>query len=281
MLCRLALATLLAAAPGALAGAQERPVIADYLLTIGGDTDPRTVGGHMTPSPYTGTHRLAVPLRRDQRQILGYRFFKEKRRDNALATARRAWDAFAAECAAKGGAVEDNGSPVALAFRNRVLEDVEYREAGAKHFWTGLTAVCSRGQEEVLGGLLAAVYDPTAANGPASLLLGPVPIQTAVYAYKGTAIPSLAQLRREDALADARLADQERLREREGQLINAFQTNLEVGSETSCGTVIQVRGPMAEVAVPATTTTPKGQSTFWSKRDRLFPVGRGPCVYGL
>jgi hypothetical protein len=61
----------------------------------------------------------------------------------------------------------------------------------------------------------------------------------------------------------------------------AFRKAMAVGSETNCGTVIQLRGPMVEIAVPAYRNTPNGQSTFWSKRDRLYPIGPALCSYGL
>ncbi|KQN72970.1 hypothetical protein ASE91_18135, partial [Sphingomonas sp. Leaf62] len=49
----------------------------------------------------------------------------------------------------------------------------------------------------------------------------------------------------------------------------AFQKDIAVGTETNCGTVIQVRGAMVEIALPPVRPTPNGQSTFWSKRTAL------------
>lgn len=39
------------------------------------------------------------------------------------------------------------------------------------------------------------------------------------------------------------------------------------------GTVIQIRGPIVEIAVPPVRLTPNGQSTFWSKRAVLARPG--------
>ncbi len=61
----------------------------------------------------------------------------------------------------------------------------------------------------------------------------------------------------------------------------AFQKDIVVGTETNCGTVIQVRGPMVEIAVPPVRPTPNGQSTFWSKRTALTHPGPALCTYGL
>lgn len=256
------------------ASAQEQEGIAEFLDTIGGDTNIKTVDGHMTPSPYTGTHRVTVPLRRDANQLLGYRFFKEKLRDDGMVTAIRGRDAFAAECIGKGGVIEPDTSPVTEVFQKRVLADIAYPNSGAKHRWTGLVAVCTRGDDTVLGGYLAAVYDTTAVPS----ILGRPPTKTAIYAYRGRAIQSADALRGEAADQVARYTQQQRKNE---ALLAAFREGLDVGSVTSCGTVIQIRGPMVEIAVPPTTLTPNGQSTFWANRERIYPVGRDPCLFGL
>lgn len=256
------------------AGAQEQNGIADFLNIIGGDTELRTVDGHMKPSPYTGTHRLTVPLRRDANHLLGYRFFKEKLRDDGMVTANRGREAFADECVAKGGTIEPETSPVTEAFHKRVLTDIAHQDYGTKHRWTGLVAVCTRGGDTVLGGYLAAVYDPTAAPS----IFGRTPTKTAIYAYRSRAILSARALQSDATYREERFVEQQRQNE---ALLVTFREGLDVGSATSCGTVIQVRGPMVEIALPPTSLTPNGQSTFWAKRERLYPVGRDPCLFGL
>ena len=274
LLAALAAPTLAQQADPPPASGQQPPAIADFLGTIGGNTDIRTVDGHLAPNPYTGFHRLTVPLERDRGRILGYRFFKEKRRDNATATAEAARTAFSAECEGKGGTIEPDNSEVATAFHRRIAADIEYLEPSAKHFWVAITAVCSRGPAEVMGGFLAAVYDPTEAAGMMSLLVGPTPTKTAVYAYGPYRIAGAAPLReRQKAVMADVAAEQER--------IEAFQRDLAIGSVTNCGTVIEVRGPMIEIAVPPTMLTPNGQATFWSRRDALRPAGSAPCTFGL
>ena len=62
---------------------------------------------------------------------------------------------------------------------------------------------------------------------------------------------------------------------------DAFRQTLAIGTETNCGTVIQIRRPMVEIAVLPVRLTPNGQSTFWSKRTVLARSGIAPCTYGL
>lgn len=260
-----------AAAP--VAG-QRVPAVADFLGSIGGNTDIRTVDGQFAPSPYTGFHRLTVPLERDRDLVLGYRFFKEKRRDNAIATAEAARAAFAAECREKGGMIEPTTSEVATAFHRQIADGIEYREPGAKHFWVAITDVCSRGPATIMGGFLAAVYDSTAAAGAISAIVGRVPTKTAVYAYSANRIASAAALQARQTRASNEIKAEQDWHE-------AFQRDLAIGTDTNCGTVIQIRGPMIEIAVPPDRLTPNGQSTFWSRRDALRPPRSAPCTFGL
>lgn len=267
-------ATFIGVFAAAPAVGQQQPAISDFLSTIGGDTDIRTVDGHFTPSPYTGTLRLTVPLERDRGRILGYRFFREKRRDNATATAEAARNAFSTECREKGGAIEPTASEVAMAFHRQIADGIEYREPGAKHFWVAITAVCSRGPATIMGGFLAAVYDPTAAAGVISAIVGRVPTQTAIYAYGPNRIASAAALQARQTRASNEIKAEQDWHE-------AFQRDLAIGTDTNCGTVIQIRGPMIEIAMPPDRLTPNGQSTFWSRRDALRPPRSAPCTFGL
>jgi hypothetical protein len=82
---------------------------------------------------------------------------------------------------------------------------------------------------------------------------------TAIYAFRPDQIESRASL--VAAISRSTVAaeiDQANERAR----AEAFRNDMAVGTETNCGTVIQLRGPMVEVAVPAYPTTPNGQSTF-------------------
>lgn len=184
---------------------QQTPGIADFLGTIGGDTDMKTSGSLRTrPSPQV------YPLLDDAPEIIGYRFFSEKLPANGSATALRARDAFAAECATKGGQVEPEESNTARPFRDRTWGKRLPPRSGYKHFWSGISAVCSRGPGQVLGGFVAITYDTTevATKGDLGTRLlsriSTVPTRTAVYAYRPGLIragPSL-QVREATILAE-------------------------------------------------------------------------------
>ena len=251
------------------------PAIADFLTTIGGDTAMKTSGSSPSdPDPQI------YPLLRDEPEIIGYRFFAQKLTANGSATAERARNAFAQECAAKGGHLEPDDGDVIRSFRERVLRRRLPPRGSFKHFWSGMSAVCSRSPSEVMGGFVAITYDTTevASKGDfGSRLLSrisTIPTRTAVYAYRPGLIRSAASLQGEKA---AKLADFE-AKQRGAE---AFRRDLTLGTETNCGTVIQIRGPMVEIAVPPVRLTPNGQSTFWSKRTVVAPPGMAPCTYGL
>ena len=270
-----AVAALTAALAGVPAMAQQSLGVADFLTTIGGDTDVKTSGSLRTrPSPQV------FPLLDDADEIIGYRFFSEKITANGSATAERARDAFAQECTAKGGRLEPEEGDAARTFCDRALGRRLPPRGEFKHFWSGISAVCSRGPDQVLGGFVAITYDTTevATKGDLGSRLmsrvSMVPTRTAVYAYRPDHIRSAAWFQRAQ---DSYVADREaELKRRE-----AFRRDLAIGTVTNCDTVIQIRGPMVEVAVPPTMLTPNGQSTFWSRRDALAPTFSTPCTYGL
>ncbi|WP_147276301.1 hypothetical protein [Sphingomonas aracearum] len=270
-----AFAALTVALAGMPAMAQQPPGVADFLSTIGGDTDMKTSGSLRTrPSPQV------FPLLDDAEEIIGYRFFAEKITADGSATAVRARDAFAHECVAKGGRIEPEDGDAARSFRDRALGRRLPPRGEFKHFWSGISAVCSRGPDQVLGGFVAITYDTTevATKGDLGSRLishvSMIPTRTAVYAYRPDQIRSAAWFQRAQ---DSYVAD----REAEQKRREAFRRDLAIGTVTNCGTVIQIRGPMVEIAVPPTTLTPNGQSTFWSRRDTLAPTFSTPCTYGL
>lgn len=212
--------------------------------------------------------------------VIGYRFFSEKLAANGSATAERAQAAFAQECTAKGGHIEPEDGEVARSFRERVLGRRLPPRGSYKHFWSGLSAVCARSPSEVMGGFVAIIFDNTelATKGDfGARLFSKISLmatRTAVYAYRPDRIPTAASFERREAALRADDAAEQKANE-------AFRRTLAIGTETNCGTVIQIRGPMVEIAVPPVRLTPNGQSTFWSKRTVLARFGIAPCTYGL
>jgi len=263
---------LLVASPGDVTSG---PAIADFLTIIGGDTAMKTSGSMPSdPSPQI------YPLVRDESEIIGYRFFAEKLTANGSATAERVRGVFAQECAAKGGRIEPEDGEIARSFHNRVLGHRLPPRGSFKHFWSGVSAVCVRSPSEFMGGFVAITFDNTelVTKGDIGARLfsriSLMPTRTAVYAYRPDRIRSAASFQAQQA---ARRADNVA----EQQTQEAFRRDLAVGTETNCATVIEIRGPMVEIAVPPVRLTPNGQSTFWSKRDVLALPGIAPCTYGL
>ncbi len=251
------------------------PGVADFLTTIGGDTEIKTSGSILSdPSPQL------YPLVRDGSEVVGYRFFAEKLTANGSATAEWAKTAFAHECTAKGGHIEPEDGKVARSFRERVLGRRLPPRGSFKHFWSGVTAVCARSSSEAMGGFVAITFDNTelATKGDLGARLfskiSLMATRTAVYAYRPDRIRTAASFETQESALRADDAAEQRTDE-------AFQRDLVIGTETNCGTVIQIRGPMVEIAVPPVRLTPNGQSTFWSKRTVLARPGIVPCTYGL
>jgi hypothetical protein len=78
---------------------------------------------------------------------------------------------------------------------------------------------------------------------------------------------------------DRRLAAQREAAER--TRLEPFRAGLKIGSQTSCGLFIDVRGPIVEVQLPANMIGPNGETRFWLPRDTLTdapPAAR--CTYG-
>ncbi|MGW8191898.1 hypothetical protein [Sphingomonas hankookensis] len=149
-----------------------------------------------------------------------------------------------------------------------------------KHFWSGLSAVCACSPSEVMGGFVAITFHNTelATKGDLGARLfskiSLMATRTAVYAYCPDRITTATSFEAREATLRADFAAEHKTNE-------AFRRTLAIGTETNCGAVIQIRGSMVEIAVPAVRLTPNGQSTSWSKRTVLARPGIAPCSYGL
>lgn len=266
-------------------GQQQERVVADFLTTIGGDTSVKTVGADKNPAA-----PQIQPLTRDAADIVGHRFFKENMGVKRPVAVARAQAAFARECQAKGGRMLLDNDPAIRAFHQRRVAPI-LPKGEAFHVWQGQASICAGPSGQALGGLVAISeskgIEPSNHSGSSALvgLLMPSYIRTAVYAYHPRSIAAVTPA----ITAAGRLAESQQQivdhfaaqRRLELKRDDAFRKAMEVGTETNCGTVIQVRGPMVEVALPPMRTTPKGQSTFWSRKTVLFPPGPTICTFGL
>ena len=250
------------------------PEITDFLLSIGGSTEVKTVG-RSSPEARPGTDNAT--------EILGARYYKDKLTSDPTSRMREARTAFEAECGAKGGSLEAEDSATSQEFFARVLGDLT-RPTGYKHQWRGLVAICTGPDGIPWGGIAAIMQDNSGVVGgdPAVGLLNalaPLKTPTAVFAFSPRRIRPNAVVAQE-VLARQQAVDQIRI-DRERRVAEFRSKPLPIGTETNCGTVIEVRGPMAEIALGGAQLTPSGQSTFWSRMDRLSPPGMNVCLYGL
>lgn len=212
-----------------------------------------------------------LPMLANRSEVLGYRFFSEYTPDGP-AQALRARQAFTRSCTDAGGQVEPENSEVAQAFHQRMIGD-RLGQTSGKHFWAGRTAVCSTLAGEVLMGFGAITLDRSHFYGT-FMGRGAGNTETVVYAFRPDQIRSRASFEEERArIAAERAAEAKRA--------EAFRKAIAIGTETNCGTVIQLRGPLVEIAVPPNRSAPNGASSFWSKREALFPAGPAICTYGL
>jgi hypothetical protein len=266
---RFAVAAMMSVAPAISAASAQ---IADFLGTVEGQSAPIDKWGSEN-----------IPLSRDHTELLGQRFVREKLPTNADAVSVRALAQFVAECRTKGGLIEPQEVAVTSAFANRVLQGVLLRSP-AKEQWRASVAVCSRDAENVLGAFVAVVHDTTgiARRGDMGsrlmMRLVNIPTVTGIYAYRPDRIAPRASLERQ-AVAN-RQALEVAQKESDARL-KRFYATMAVGTETNCGTVIQLRGPMAEIAIPLSRPAINGQRTFWSRQERLIPAGEAVCTCGL
>lgn len=287
---RVAIAALAVSAVIAPTSAQQGLGLTGFLTTIGGDTNLRTIGGDKNPEL-----PQLQPLVRDKADVLGYRFYKESILDRSTVV-ERSLSAFRRECEAKAGRVLDASDPVVRAFQKARIVPVIPKSSSYTRIWRSEGSVCVASSGEALGAVAMIVErrDLPASNDPAAALSLFLPTyrRTAVYAYhpravvgmtpelvaQGRVAPSAQEIAAKD---EARLARFRAEADREEARNTEFRRKLDVGSDTNCGTVIQVRGPMVEVAVSPMRATPNGQSTFWAKKTALYPPGPSLCAFGL
>lgn len=252
----------------------------DFLDGIEGSPDVGKIGGDQVPE--------AQPLRRFPGHILGARYIVKRGTPPAEEATEEALAIFTSSCTARGGALLDQDDQRSQEFAQRVVGDLP-RPTGNGYRWRGRTAICDDLNGQPLAGFVAVFQDADELNRRvASQVLNGIfgaKHETAIYLFSPRSIRSQASVlasetaaREQNArLEESRLAAMQAAREEAA----AFQRRLAIGTETNCGTVINVRGPMAEVALPINLTAPNGATVFWSRIDRLLPPAQGNCTYGI
>lgn len=242
-----------------------------FLAAIGGSPSVKVVGASAVE---------ALPLRRNADEIWGARFFKDRGASDPWVVTSQSLDNFTATCKKVGGSILPQDDERTTIFSNRVIANLT-APTGMRHQWRGRVAICDGPKGIPLAGFVSMIMDNTEIyrtgdSGSKMLgsLFGRLSNTTAIYLFRPNKITTKSALLQAKANEVARL-------EAGKAKIEEFRSKLAIGDETSCGTIIQIRGPLAEVAVPVTVQTPNGQQSFWSRKERLVPPGYGICTYGL
>lgn len=108
--------------------------------------------------------------------------------------------------------------------------------------------MCARGPSEIVGGFVAITFDNTEVATKGNLgarwfsRISLMATRTAVYARRPDHVRTAASFEAQEAARRGDDAAEQRTND-------TFRRDLAVGIETNCGTVIQVHGPMIEIAV--------------------------------
>ena len=271
-----ALGTIPGIGAGQLAQAPQEG-LTGFLERIGGSTDIRLLDRGNRPGEQPTARFVG------NNAVIGVRYFRNSDRADGLADANRARAAFDSECVASGGIVEPEESPVTrqqLRWASDGLPDgdrrglVEYR---------AVVSVCTRAAMPI-GAMAALVEDRSAfvrGDAGASIMSVVAPIQnrTAVYAFKASSVDSQADLelrRRQGAarMAEERLKNQHEteqavvVAQAEQRRLTAWRKTATIGTRTSCGLIVDQRGPLVQVQLPADTTL-DGTRLHWVERASL------------
>lgn len=262
---RVVVATVSFAIPS---NAQQPTDWSDFTSAIGGSDDVSRVGGESAI--------VARPLTDNLSEIIAARFFREKARRDPFLISDRVFDLFGQSRAARSGTALDQGDPRTAQFAERVVSQLT-RTTGERNKWHDRVAICDEINGEPLGGLVSLVKNNSGVvrDGDAgSQLLGDlfgISNHTAVYLFSPHRLSS-----KQDVI-DAETAKQAAVVETAAQITSEreelalFHEELEVGDATNCGLVIELRGPLAPIAIRTNRRAPNGENTFWSRVDDLAP----------
>jgi hypothetical protein len=252
--------------PGGVRGAKpltpDTRVAAEPSVTTATPQDPATtfkptkLEAYLNQYPTTKAEAKAIAAQRAE-QGWGNTYSIARRFNHKMAY-RIAYDAkekFREDCNAIGGEPEQKAHPQHMAYYYGIERKVPFAYDAVPHMCvrsdgTSLSALFADHGRDRYGDPYVTIYMMTA-NGASDL--------KAVY----------------QRAMDKEKQFQDGMRQREAELEGRYRANmviwtqwrkiLEIGSDTNCGPVIGLRGPMVEVANNA--------QALWFKRDALFPVG--------
>lgn len=259
--------------------------LASFLEEIGGTTNVKKLGGR--PDPVISYIERGLP------RVVGYRILKDKNK-NPLRTAQNARSALERQCTKQGGYLEPEDSANnkgAIEHFSKIVDGYGYDGLWKYQI---LTAVCSVDDETVIGGMGAIIADKTPfrrkyAKHPLMVIgLMKEPNITTVFALnKGMYIPIAKRKRLEMESAERMkkwraetAAYDEEVRLERIARKKKFQSEIKLGTQTNCGMVIDMRGPLVEVQLPANISF-DGQRRFWvAKADLSDDPPARSCSFG-
>ncbi|MBX7483821.1 hypothetical protein [Qipengyuania qiaonensis] len=259
------------------AWAQDWQFWPELVRALDGSDDVDEIGGESALA--------ATPLSDNADEIAAARFFSESARRDPLLATDRALAHFEASCAARAGLMLDQADERTEQFAERVLAHLT-RPIGEKYQWRGRAAICDGADGVPLAGMVSVVKDNSGIlrDGDAgSCLFGSIfgmSNETAIYLFRPDRLPTRQSFVADQTQEAERLARAGDELAQERQELALFHSELEVGDETNCGLVIEIRGPLAEIAVPANRRAPNGAKTFWSRIDRLAQPYTSVCSFG-
>jgi hypothetical protein len=212
------------------------------------DQPPAKLGSFLDQYPVTKSQAKLLKyqslMQLGEGAFVGYRAFKDKQ---AGLIAYKARASFATECAALGGHIEGNA--------NRADIAAYFSMAKRATFDGNDLSVCVDANELPLGALIASTYTNRYKESFVRLLVmtqETAAEMMAIY-HRGMA----KELRFQADMAERKINNEKDWA--------AWRETLIIGTETNCGPVIGLRGPMIEIA--------NGGQATWFRREQLFPVG--------
>jgi hypothetical protein len=209
---------------------------------------PARLGSFLNQYPVTKSQPKLLTTeslwRLGESAFVGVRAFKD---NNAGLIAYKARESFGAECAALGGHFETKA--------NRADVASYYSMAKKATFNGNDLSVCVDANEIPLGALIARSYRNRYHESFVSLFVLSQETATEMMAiyHRGMA----KELRFQADMAERKINNEKDWA--------AWRETLVIGTETNCGPVIGLRGPMIEIA--------HGGQTTWFRHEQLFPVG--------
>lgn len=177
--------------------------------------------------------------------VVGYRMVKEPKKVSIYVSAK-AYDSFRAECSAIGGQIARFDNPAEIARYYEMAKGLSLSNGNPP-------LICVDAEELPVG----AVFGHTSVDRYKNrysvmfVLTQEAATEMVVMYHRGKA----KELRLQADIAEKQAADERRWTD--------WRTKLAVGSETHCGPILELRGPVVQVAY--------GKQTGWVRRERLYP----------